>query len=375
MFSDHLEDATLYRLSASRQRAELLERLFPDGVDELPRLESARDQSYTLNMLALAYDVGGEPGRAVPLCRRAVEIDEREDFAGGAAVKLSNLSEALRQSGALREAEAAARRVLRIGLEEKDRFLEGVSLYLLGMALAVCGNEADSEIALRRSLALWQDQSQQQSEGLTNAYLAQRLLWFRQPEAALPLAGRAWELAAVHRNERDFIRSARLQGAASLGIGDLDTAAERLQHALTRARAVNYVQEELPALAGLAELRRRNQQFTASRDLLDQVWDLAERGPFPLEHADALNVLAQIERDQGNHEAAIAAAEKACRLAWCDGPPYAYAYALTNAREHLQALNAPEPDLPPFDESKFEPMPDVDINPKDEFHVEAQDDS
>ena len=97
-------------------------------------------------------------------------------------------------------------------------------------------------------------------------------------------------------------------------------------------------------------------------DLLDQVWDLAERGPYPHWHADALNVLAQIERDQGNHGAAIAAAEKACRLAWCDGPPYAYAYALTNAREHLQALNAPEPDLPPFDESKFEPMPNEEIS-------------
>jgi hypothetical protein len=65
---------------------------------------------------------------------------------------------------------------------------------------------------------------------------------------------------------------------------------------------------------------------------LDQVWDLAERGPYPLWHADALNVLAQIERDRGNQEAAIAAAEKACRLAWRDGPRYAYDYALTNAR-------------------------------------------
>ena len=38
VFRDHLSNATLYRLSANRQRAELLERLFPDGVDTLPRL-------------------------------------------------------------------------------------------------------------------------------------------------------------------------------------------------------------------------------------------------------------------------------------------------------------------------------------------------
>ncbi|HWN93776.1 MAG TPA: hypothetical protein VNT99_01975 [Methylomirabilota bacterium] len=31
----------------------------------------------------------------------------------------------------------------------------------------------------------------------------------------------------------------------------------------------------------------------------------------------------------------------------------------------------PEPQLPPFDRaSKFEPMPDVELNPKDEFWVD-----
>ena len=66
----------------------------------------------------------------------------------------------------------------------------------------------------------------------------------------------------------------------------------------------------------------------------------------------------------------IAAATKAYTLAWCDGPPYAYHYGPTNARKHLQELGAPEPQLPPFDESKFEPMPDVELNPKDKFWVD-----
>ena len=45
VFRDHLSNATLYRLSANRQRTELLERLFPDGVDTLPRLASALHQA------------------------------------------------------------------------------------------------------------------------------------------------------------------------------------------------------------------------------------------------------------------------------------------------------------------------------------------
>ena len=81
-------------------------------------------------------------------------------------------------------------------------------------------------------------------------------------------------------------------------------------------------------------------------------------------------MLAAIARAEGDKPAAIAAATKAYQAAWCDGPPYAYHWGLQRAKAHLAALDAPEPTLPPFDESKFEPMPEVEINPKDEFWVD-----
>lgn len=280
-----------------------------------------------------------------------------------------NLSNAQRFSGALREADSASQRTIQLA-RKHDRHLEGTGEYFRGLNLALCDIHAASEIALRRSLEIWISVKDQNGEGVVNAYLAERLLWFGDPKRALPLAQRASELAGVLRLEANLIRAARLHGTAALGLNDLETAAELLQHALTRARAVNRVEEELPTLVALAELHRREGEFNTARELLDQIWDLAERGPYLLFHADALNVLAQIERDQGNTEAAIAAATKAYTLAWCDGPPYAYHYALTNARKHLEELGAPEPQLPPFDESKFEPMPDVELNPKDKFWVD-----
>jgi tetratricopeptide (TPR) repeat protein len=155
----------------------------------------------------------------------------------------------------------------------------------------------------------------------------------------------------------------------ALGLNDFATADERLHHALTRARTVNLVEEELSALIALAELRRRQGDLKAARELLDDVWEAAERGPYALIHADAFSVLAQIERDAGNTDAAIEAATKAYRLAWCDGPPFAYHWGLEAAKKHLEELGAPEPEMPPFDESKFEPMPEVEIDPDDEFHV------
>jgi hypothetical protein len=185
----------------------------------------------------------------------------------------------------------------------------------------------------------------------------------------LPLAQRAGELARVAGFERDFIRAARIHGEAALDLGDLTTPTERLHHALTRARTVNYIEEELPALTGLAELYRRQQHCDTARELLDQVWTPAERGPYPLIHADALNILAQLERDQSHREAAIAAATEAYKQAWCDGPPYAYHLGLTKARRHLWELGVPEPALPPFDASRYEPMPEVELDPEDEFYV------
>jgi hypothetical protein len=173
----------------------------------------------------------------------------------------------------------------------------------------------------------------------------------------------------VERLERDFIGAARLHGEAALGLGNLTTATERLHYALTSARAVNFVEEELPALTALAELHRRQQIYDTARELLDQVWIPAERGPYPLLHTDALNVLAQLERDQGHREAAIAAATEAYQQAWCDGPPYAYHFGLTNAQRHLQEFRAPEPKMPPFDATRYEPMPAVELDPEDEFHV------
>lgn len=183
-------------------------------------------------------------------------------------------------------------------------------------------------------------------------------------------AEHAWALAAVFRHERDFIRAALLQGRAALGAGDLSRADERLHYALTRARAVNVVEFELPALTAIAELELKRNDPAKARAAMEDVWDTAGRGPYPLHQADALNVLAAIALAQGDEPGAIVAASNAFKAAWCDGPPYAYHWSLEKAKAHLAALGAPEPVLPPFDESKFKRLPEVEINPKDEHWVD-----
>ena len=100
---------------------------------------------------------------------------------------------------------------------------------------------------------------------------------------------------------------------------------------------------------------------------MEDVWEPAERGPYSLVHADARNVLARIERDSGNTQAAVEAATRAYRLAWCDGPPFAYHWGLEAAKATLAELGAPEPDdLPLYDDSQYEPMPEVEIDPPED---------
>jgi tetratricopeptide (TPR) repeat protein len=224
VFRDYLQSATSYRLSASRQQVEWLERLFPDGVDEPPQL--GWDGCHALNALAVAYQRSGEPGRALPLFRRIEEITEQEIdiwnlddislvnrslFAEelqalplNLAISLCNLSTALRLFGHLREAETAVCRALGIFREQGDQYSEGVSLDLIGLVLATCGAASLTAVTLCRSLNIWVARKNKQGEGFINASLAQRCLWLNQPGEALPLAQRAWELAHV---ERDFIRS------------------------------------------------------------------------------------------------------------------------------------------------------------------------
>ena len=99
--------------------------------------------------------------------------------------------------------------------------------------------------------------------------------------------------------------------------------------------------------------------------LLDDVWDRAQRGPYPLFQADAFNRLASLERTRATLlpadsperisalDRAGKAAFRAYEKAWLDGPPFAYAYGLNNAATHLAELGLTPPELPPYDDSQI----------------------
>jgi tetratricopeptide (TPR) repeat protein len=377
--------AMLMGLSTSRQSVEMLEALFPDGLDQLPRLQDKSEAFPLLTFLAMSYQYSGQQSLAALTYQRMHDVTMqflREDspsireedlvkkaFETSCILQLG-LPEVLYLSGKLHAVEATVRRALRIEREENQRidtFSEPWRLNPLGLSLAARGRIDEAQIPLQRALRILMQVGEDEFNVVVNNTIAQCALWAQDYQGARLLADRARTSAQAHRSERDYIRARRLQGSIELTLGNLNGADERFHEALTRARAINFTEEELPALIGLAELRRRQGEHELAREMLESVWEQAERGPYPMFQADAFNVLAQIERDAGNTAEALEAASKAYRSAWCDGPPFAYHWGLEAARKRLTELGAAEPEMPPFDESLYEPMVEVEINPPDEY--------
>lgn len=388
LLNDRLQNPMLYRLGCSNELASLLEMLFPDGLDELPRLTNTFNQVYALNLLCAAYHYRGQPSRAIPLSNRRdvmlkklIHQDNRQgSFARRElATGLRNLSETFRMIGRLYDATTVAHESTMISRAIGDSFKLAISYQCLGMVLGSCGHKS-AESTLQAAITLFNNSLMSQKNGVATAYYAQVKMWSGDLKRAMQAADRAWKRASESKVERDLARASRLQGTIILMISnDLEAAYKELHFALIKARSMHLAEEEIPTLVALAELSRRVSDLANAREILNDLWEAVDRGPYPLFHADALNVLAQIERDAGNRDKAIEAATKAYELAWCDGISadgktcYAYWWGLKKAREHLDALEARWPDLPPFDASKFEPMPEVEINPRDEFYGEEVD--
>ena len=361
-------------LGATNELAALLEMLFPDGLEALPRLNDAEAQMTAIAYLGLTAQFRGLPGKATQRFLAANDIKN-------AVPALSSISElsgiikmliawSLSYSGRLRMASGYSASSVLTSREGKDANSEGSALVFLGLALAVRGVDGDPESALERAFGMLKDRP---SVALHFApmYLAELALWRDNADLAHRYLQRLKELVVINvpRMAGVNLRTTRLEGAVAMASGDFARADELLHQVLTRSRDMSEAEVAIQSLIGLAELRLRQGDSNAAREFLDDVWELAERGPYPVFHADAFNMLAQIEHGENHVAAAIEAATKAYRLAWCDGPPFAYYWGLEKAKKHLKDLGAPEPDMPPFDESKFEPMPEVELDPDDEFHV------
>jgi tetratricopeptide (TPR) repeat protein len=399
LFFDRLATPMLRSLNLHRQRAELLEALFPRGKEQPPVLAQRSAQAQALNALSLAYRLSGRPGLAADLSRHHVLMAERSEDVAAPAGRgsgpprsghpalvdresllsrgLRNLASALCQTGKLLEAENAARRALLVGRQAADRFRdywEAIDLGWLATVTMRCGRVAEAERCLRRGLKILAHHNKPLSQGRFLLYGAQLALWQGNVTDAEALRARGQEMvlrAMLDRDlidagspERDLLLAVRLDGELALARGDPARADDPLHQALREARRMNLIEEELPALVGLAEMRRQQGRLKEAETLLESVWDWVQWGPYPLLGADAQLVLCHIRQDAGDRAGAAEAARKAYESAWCDGPSHAYHWGLKAAEAQLVAQRIAPPGRP---SAAALPCVDVEIDPADGF--------
>jgi len=361
LFYERLASPLYYRFGAYQLRIELLRALFPgsepitaSGEAALPLLSDEAGQAWTLNGLANAYALSGQPGRAVPVVEAAVALAEKGGNKGNVATGLGNLATQQLAVGALAVAEEALRRSIALcsaGLgqrEIEDKSSEAVGHQELGRLLIYTGAFEDAGQELATSTAYWERTGDKQGVCLDKTYHALRALLAGDTDGALEAAHRARELADVRRNEIDIIRAEWLLGAAHRAQGELAQAEPHLDEALRRCRRINMVDHEPDILLELARLRHA-QAVGARRDAPQQrdaplpealsraqeALAIADRCGYRLAQADCHNFLARLALEVNDLEEARQHAETARERAGCDGPPHRYEVAFQEAERLL----------------------------------------
>ena len=147
-------DPLYFRFGAYERIIELLRALFPEGEDRPPRLSSENAQGWTLNELANAYSLSGQPRRAVALSEMQIAIREKQNAKKNLATGLQNLADDQLKLGQLAAAEGAFRRSIELCHEIEDDREEARGHGELGWVLGCEGRFAQSERDLKTALGL-----------------------------------------------------------------------------------------------------------------------------------------------------------------------------------------------------------------------------
>ncbi len=112
-FYGYLDKETV-ELNTGSLRVELLQKLFPDGLERLPRLRNPNDQAWTLHALARGYEFAGRLKEAIATYQRHISFRQKQRDSWSVCISSANLAGALHLAGKLRESEFAARRALSV---------------------------------------------------------------------------------------------------------------------------------------------------------------------------------------------------------------------------------------------------------------------
>ncbi|MCP5102445.1 MAG: DUF4062 domain-containing protein [bacterium] len=203
LFYDRINQPTYYQLAAYHLRIELLQPLFPGGGSDngLPRLEKESGQAWTLNTLANAYALSGQPAKAVPLFLQNIGLSEKNSDKTNITIGLGNVAHQQFIIGQLSASTVHLRKRITLCREIKDEFREAIGHQELGRVLAFQGKIKGAEEEFSRAFEIDDKRDDFHALSLISAYRSlSALLQARQGKErrageALEQARRALEFA------------------------------------------------------------------------------------------------------------------------------------------------------------------------------------
>lgn len=350
LFRSRLRDPCYSQLSAYHLIIDLLKELFPDGDDEnqLPRLKMESAQAWTLNEMANACGLSGQPIKAVPLYLKQSELREKNDENVSLAIGLGNAAQDQLIIGQLSAAAAHLQKSIALCREIEDESWEAVSHQELSRVLAYRGL-LESEKKLSEVFELFKELFIENRFNKFSAYLS--LFSLFKSRLAIVLPGQAkpatnhivnaisHALKALKFVEkfaatsfplpRDFVRAYWLLGESlvqcklipgdvkvesfvihfydehfqqvtetlAIDLGNLLPTAERcLNEALRRCRSVNLVEQEPNILTALALLHwaKAPTDLAPIEELLKESHQIATRSGYRLYLTDIHLLAAQV---------------------------------------------------------------------------------
>ncbi len=367
-------------------QAQIVERMFPDGLDSRPPMSSG-DVGAVYSELGLAYESCGHPKRAMPLHLRAGRAAAARGMQVSLCISLRNYSKTCRLVGKLFESDATARMGLfNSRYRDEGRFANTPIDYFAqsevaaglayGEILYAIGNLDRARQIARRVLRI------QSAMALPDSYDLVELL------SNLELAnGNISEVERYGKLLNDWASedggsngmAELVLGRAAFAAGSHPSSLELYREALDRMRHRNLIAWELDCRLEIADASVILGLMDSARDVLSGVWELAESGRFARQLSCACRIMSHVTQSD-DLEASIDFAVQAFKHAWCDGPPFCYSRELQAAKERLTEFRVDPPSLEPFDpckqEAEFVAAPDCEVlDPDDEFTEERINDT
>ncbi len=342
LFRDQLDYYLRYVVNGFQQRKELLEGLRNASSEQLGDDLPDEEKAFVLMALGESLHFLGRPKEGADVLQDAIEAAKNSSNVDLLLECMAKKSSALCSGGHLLDSEKTVLGAIQIAQDKKLSYgtFEVAEAFLQLVGSLYCRaklNEHPDVSTYSAELFRYHNTE-------VNALIVEELVAEANKDFAKcqELCERHLSLLKAERLGYGIVQTTILLGKTLRRLQDPATE-EFLRHGIELARSGNVIYHCIDGQIELARLRLEQGDLESAADLIDATWDELEGCELTLREVDCLNVRAQIAMQRGENTAAVSDAQRAYRLAWCDGPPFAYADGLAEAREILESLDAEVP--------------------------------